>query len=203
MLGINGVLAAGWHRSGGWQLAAVAGVAAVSPDWDGVPIVFSVQVFDAIHRVWGHNVFACVLLGLAIGVADYRLDIVTRAARFVCSLLRLTVRPSDLAMRTEFSTSGIRTWIVVSVLAALSQLTADLVVSGTATLNDWELKLLWPVSDRGWVFPLVPWGDIGVTIVFVGGMFAMLRWRARVQWIACMTLLSVVSYILVRGFLFP
>ncbi len=196
LLGINGVLAAGLHRQHGWQIAAVAGVAAVGPDWDGLPILFSVAWFDAAHRVWGHNVFACVLLGIALGVADYRFDLVTRAARFVGRFLQLNLSERALKIRRTFRRTDLCVWVVVSVLAALSQLPADLVVSGTATLNDWELQLFWPISRRGWVFPLIPWGDIGVTLIFVAGMFGMLRWKTRVQQIACLTLSAVVGYLL-------
>ncbi len=70
-----------------------------------------------------------------------------------------------------------------------------MIFSGTATLGDWELKLLWPFSDRGFVYPLIPWGDIGVTLLFVTGMFAMLRWKTRTAWIARLTLLVAVGYI--------
>jgi membrane-bound metal-dependent hydrolase YbcI (DUF457 family) len=199
MLGINGVLASGLHRKCGWQLAAVAGVAAVAPDWDGLSILVSVQLFNDSHRAWGHNLLSCLLLGLAMGYLDYRWDLVTRAARHLCRLVRFKIAISDLTLRHQFDLEGLRIWLFTGALAALSQLPADLVVSGTATLGDWKLKLFWPWSDRGYVFPLVRWGDAVVSVVFALGMFAMLRWQTRCQHIACCTLAGVLAYIIVRG----
>ena len=57
-------------------------------------------------------------------------------------------------------------------------------LSGHATLDDWGLPLLWPFSDRRWVFPMVRWGDAVPTAIFVAGMFAMVRWPGRREWIA-------------------
>ena len=199
MLGINGVLASGWNGKYGWQLAAVAGVAAVMPDWDGLPILFSVQRFNESHRVWGHNLLACLVLGLVIGGLDYRWDLVTRVARRLARWGRVQIADSQLAVRREFTWTGLQVWLLTAVLAALSQLPADLVVSGTATLTDWELQLFWPWSDRGYVFPLVRWGDVTISVVFTVGMFAMLRWPARTQHIAGCTLAGVLAYIVVRG----
>ena len=68
-------------------------------------------------------------------------------------------------------------------------------------LTDWELPLLWPFSRQGFVFPLVPWGDAGATLIFAGGMFAMVRWPQRLQTVAVTTLLLVVIYVVVRGVL--
>lgn len=199
MLGINGALAVGVDRRYSWRIAAVAGAAAVCPDWDGLTILFSQSLFADGHRVWGHNILACILTGVAVGWLDYRFDLVTRCGRLTVGLFRLDVSEQHLTVRDRFSTNGLMVWILVAVLATLSQLPADTVVSGSATLSDWELKLLWPFWNRGWVFPMVPWGDVGISVVFVAGMFAMLRWRSRVQSIAVMTLTGVVFYIVVRG----
>ena len=199
MLGINGVLATGLHQKHGWQLAAVAGVAAAAPDWDGLPILVSVKLFNETHRVWGHNLLACLVLGLVIGSLDYRWDSVTRVARRLARLSRIKIPDSKLALRRRFSLMGLQVWLLSATLAALSQLPADLVVSGTATLGDWELKLFWPWSDQGYVFPLVRWGDAVISVVFVVGMFSMLRWRRQSQLIAGCTLAGVLVYIVVRG----
>ncbi len=199
MLAIDGALAAGLHRHYGWQVVAMAGVAAVSPDWDGLTILVSQSLFAEGHRLWGHNVLACILTGLAIGVLDYRFDFVTRCARWAVKFFHFQLADQHLIVRDRLSKHGLMVWILVGILAALSQLPADMVVSGTATLSDWELKLLWPFSNRGWVFPMVPWGDVGITLVFVVGMFAMLRWRSRVQSIAVVALTFVAVYIAARG----
>lgn len=202
MLGIDGVLAAGLHRRHGWQIAATAAVAAVGPDWDGLTIAVNNSLFADAHRLWGHNLLACLILGVLVGAVDYRFDLVTRLARRLVTFLRLKVPPGRLRLRDTRATSACGTWIVVSVVAAMSQLPADMVVSGTATLSDWELKPFWPFWDRGFVCALVPWGDPGVSVIFISGMFAMIYWRTRVQPIAVLTLLLVLAYLVIRGALF-
>ncbi len=199
MLGIDGVLALGLHRKYGWQLVALAGVAATLPDWDGLSILVNAQWFNESHRVWGHNLLSCLVLGLLIGGCDYRWDLVTRVARGLSRLGRWEIAPSQLDVRHHCNWSGLRIWLLTATLAALSHLSADLVVSGTATLGDWSLPLLWPWSNWGFVFPLVRWGDAAISVVFVVGMFAMVRWRSRTQHIARYTLAGVFAYLVVRG----
>ena len=63
-------------------------------------------------------------------------------------------------------------------------------------MTDWELKLWWPLSERGYVYPLVRWGDVGVTLIFVLGMFAMVRWPKHTQRIAGATLGCVALYVI-------
>ena len=77
----------------------------------------------------------------------------------------------------------------------------NLVVSGGAQLTDWELKLLWPFSPRGFIYPLVPWGDPGVSVILVAGMFAMWRWRDRLQSVATASVVMTVGYLVARGLL--
>lgn len=199
LLAIDGVLASGLQRRYGWQLAGVAAVAAVSPDWDGLVIAFSLSAFAAGHRVWGHNLWACLLGGAAIGSLDYRFDGVTRAACWLDHTLRVRVPTQDLQPRQHFTGREWWTWTAVGSLAALSHLLGDLLVSGAEHLPDWELRLLWPISARGWVFPLVRWGDPGISIIFVIGMFAMLRWKSHCAALARATLVGVALYLAARG----
>ena len=200
LLGINGVLAAGLDRRHGWGLAAMAGVAAVLPDWDGVSVLWSAALFDQGHRVWGHNVFVCSLIGLLFGLADWKMDLVTRCGRGLAKLFRVcTDGPTAVTSDRPFVTAGL-VWLGVALVASWSHLVVDLMFSGHSQLSDWELQLFWPISNRGFVYPLVPWGDIGATVVFVLGMFALLRWPARRQVVAGLTLVAVFAYIVVRGF---
>jgi hypothetical protein len=76
---------------------------------------------------------------------------------------------------------------------------ADLVFSGTETLPDWGLQLWWPFSATSYVYPLVAWGDAGVSIAFVAGMLAMWKWPSRLQLISAATLMGAASYVVVRG----
>lgn len=199
LLGVNGVFASGLHRRYGWPLAAMAGLAAVSPDWDGLTLALGPTLFDRAHRVWGHNFLMCAVSGVIIGGLDYRYDIVTRLAGLVRRLVRVEIDDGLLQIRRRRTAGGYAVWIVVALVATLSHLAADLVVSGTATLGDWELQLLWPFSTQSWIYPHVPWGDPGITIVFVIGMLALYRYPRRSQFIAGLTLLGVAGYIILRG----
>ena len=202
MLAINGVFATGLQRRYTWRIVAVAGVAGIAPDWDGITILGGLQLFDHAHRVWGHSLLTCLLLAVVIGGLDYRFDGVGHGERLLGWLLRT---PSGLANTSERESSWHRwtTWMVVAVGATMSHLLADLVFSGTAELADWHLQLFWPFSSAGFIYPLVHWGDAGVTIIFVVSMFAMVRLRSRIQLLAVITLLAVVVYIGIRGTALP
>lgn len=199
MLGANGVIASGLHRRFGWQLVALAGIAAIAPDWDGLTVLFDTSLFDQGHRVWGHNVFACCLTGALIGVLDYRLDLIGRAARWFTRFPALAGLRDVTVSQQDQTCTRLITWMLVAITSALSQIPADAVVSGGQGLGDWPIKVLWPVSDVEVVYPMVPWGDPGITIVFCIGMLVAARTRDRLQLIAGATLLSVAGYILIRG----
>lgn len=141
---------------------------------------------------------ALALTGLLIGAIDYRFDVVTRCGRFLTRRLSLTLPGSPPRVREAFSLDGLAVWVGIAVLAALSHLAADLVFSGTEALPDWELQLFWPFSTAGYVYPLIAWGDAGVSIVFVTGMFAMWKWPARLQATSLATLAAVALYLAVR-----
>ncbi|GHT22981.1 hypothetical protein FACS189419_06300 [Planctomycetales bacterium] len=95
--------------------------------------------------------------------------------------------------------AGACVWVVVAVIASYSHLLADIIVSGTATLADWDVKIFFPFSDKGIVYPLVPWGDVGNTVILLLGMFTMLRWNNRVRTTAVITILSVIAYSTTRS----
>ena len=197
MLGIDGVLAAGLHRRYGWKLPAIAGLAAISPDWDGLTLVLGAAAFDAGHRAWGHNLLVAVGLALILCAIDYRYDPLTRLAR----RFRKHRDQNDTRFepRRQFRVRELVLWLVVGTLAAMSHLAADLVDSGTETLGDWKLPLLWPFSDQKWVFPMVRWGDPWMTVIFAAGMLAMARRPHRLQLLAALSLAGVVAYIIARG----
>ncbi len=197
MVGITGSVAAGLHRRYGWRLVAVAGLAAICPDWDALTLLGGVGLFDRGHRVWGHNVFAAGLLGALIGALDYRLNLTGRAGLWLGRYIKVSAKPQPASPDPPPAPRQV-TWIVVGALAAFSHLAADLVVSGTETLGDWELKLLWPFSDRGWVFPLMRWGDPTVSIIFSAGMLTMALRPAQARPVAAATLALVVVYLVLR-----
>ncbi|MHC4400547.1 MAG: metal-dependent hydrolase [Planctomycetota bacterium] len=201
LLGACGTLAAGLHHRYGWEIVALASVAAVLPDWDSLSLAFGAAAFDRVHRVMGHNVLVCALVGAAFAALDYRYVLNLRVKDFVKRRVRWLTIPETPPPRCAFRASEMGVWVAVGVLASLSHLPADLVFSGHSELSDWGLALLWPFSDRVWAYPMVPWGDVGVTLIFIAGMFAMIRWQSRVSMIARGTLVLVVAYIVVRGML--
>jgi membrane-bound metal-dependent hydrolase YbcI (DUF457 family) len=199
MLAACGVLATGLHRRFGWPIVGVAAVTAVLPDWDGVTLLLGPRLFASLHRAAGHNLLVCVVLGAAVAALDYRYSLVCRAARFARRRLPRLQSRAPSPIRRRFRPSELAIWIAVGLAASLSHLGADLVFSGHARLADWGLPLCWPFSERQWVFPMVRWGDVGASVIFVAGMFAMVRWPQRIERLAGLTLLLVVGYIALRG----
>lgn len=202
MLGTTGALAAGLQcRS--WQIVAMAGVAAVIPDWDGLSILFGAATFDQIHRAVGHSVLVATAVAIALALAEYRLRLMARLAALLGrSIEGMPVEVTDL-QKGIATREGVAIWTLTAVLATWSHLASDLVFSGDAELSDWGLKLFWPFSQTTSVFPAVRWGDVLPTIILVLGMFAMLRWRSCTQRLATLTLLALVGYIALRAFVLP
>jgi hypothetical protein len=201
MLGATLALAGGAHRRHGWGLVATAAVAAALPDWDGLSLLFGPTAYAGVHRLWGHNVLAAVVAGAVVGSAGYLCALSSRLrAKTLAALGRLEPRwKTAAALPDAFSGRGLAVWVCVGVLAASTHLPADLIYSGAPGLPDWGLKFLWPFSQREWSYPVVPWGDLATTLVFVAEMFALLRWPGRAQLIAVASLLAVAAYVAVRA----
>jgi membrane-bound metal-dependent hydrolase YbcI (DUF457 family) len=199
MLGLTGVLAAGLHRRHGWQIAALAGLVSVIPDWDALTLFLGPDFYARGHRTWGHNLLVAGLLGILLAVLDFRFDLADRGwLRFQVWFRRGTPGQTQ-DLRKNHSWGSFTIWVVVGLLAGWSHLAGDLLVSGSDELSPWELPLLWPYSERGWVFPLVQWGDLVPTGIFIAGMLAMARWPARLQSLALLTLALVGVYFALRG----
>jgi len=207
MVGVTGLMATGLHRKYGWQLVLLAGIAAISPDWDALPWLVNKELFELGHRVWGHNIFVALLVGGLIAWTDYQFDWTTRLGNAFKNRFSRMLPTSSESSITEDSPCSITVLLNVCILAAISHLLADLVVSGlgggTEELEGhWELQLLWPITDQGWIFPLVRWGDPMPTILFAIGMLALAKWPQRNQFLAGLSLLSVCIYLGVHGALF-
>ncbi len=196
MLGATLALALGAHRKNGWGIVAMAGAAAASLDGDGLSILFGSSAYAEVHRWWLHNLLAATLLGLLIGGAGY---LIHQSAKFkrrlVILLSRLDPRVPSFIPPTSFSFPALAVWMVVGLIAALSHLPADLVYSGHPALRVWELRWFWPFSSRGWALPIVPWGDLGTTLIFIAEMFVLYFRPGRAQVIAWLTLIAVLVYI--------
>ena len=198
MVGIDGALAAGLQRRHGWPIVAVAGFTAMLPDWDGLTILLGPSCYAQAHRVWGHNLLVAGLLAMLVSGLAYRFDGPVRIQRWLGRHWR-TLELGGAAARVSRCPSGWRLWLAVGVLAAYSHLLADMVFSAGRNMPVWGVPLLWPFSNVAWAYPLVLWGDIGATLIFVAGMFAMLRWRAWTRTIATGTLGLVIGYVAARG----
>jgi membrane-bound metal-dependent hydrolase YbcI (DUF457 family) len=194
MLGATLALAVGCHRRReDWLLVAVAGAAAAAPDWDGLSLAFGAEAYARAHRTWGHNLLAASVAGLAVGAAGYLCHLSARVQRAVARM-RSKSSPADIVV-PAFSCRGLARWAVVGWLAALSHLPADLVYSGHPQLRSWPIQVFWPFSTEGWVWPLVSWGDLTTTFLFIAEMFVLYRWPKHAQLIAVLTLVLVHAYV--------
>lgn len=199
MVGATCAMAIGLHERLGWKIVAVSTLASIAIVWDGLTIFYSKAAFANCHRVWGHNRLAVLASGLLVAIVDYRFDLVTRVASLFVRLSRVDLPSESLVQRIELTRDQQLTWIGVSIAAGLLHLPSDLVVSGSESLPDWKLKLLWPFSDQGWVYSMVRWGDPGITLIFVAGTFAMVTWPRRLFKVAQLTVISVIAYCVIRG----
>jgi len=200
MVGVNGALALGLHHSLGWKIIALSAVAAIAPDWDGLPMLIDMEAYEHGHRVWGHSILSCVLLGMLLGAIDWRFDLIGRFSTLFRRFEPFAEVRSVLCVRTENHWRHLFIWMTIATMFALTQLPADAVVSGGKGLSDWPLKPFWPFSSTELVYPMIPWGDIGPTVIFGVGMLALIRWREHTRWIAISTLLCVTGYLLIRHF---
>ncbi len=198
-------LAGGSQRRHGWSIVAMAAAAGAFPDWDGLSIVLGGSVYGQVHRVWGHNVLAASLAGLCVGGVGYLCRLSARVRRATVKLWQPAARkdgadagPMVEPPRVTFSAIGLTEWLLIGWLAAIIHLPADVIFSGRPGMTDWPLKLLWPFSQHGWAWPIVPWGDVATSIIFVAEMFALYRWPNRGQRLAWLTLLAVVGYVGLR-----
>jgi hypothetical protein len=199
MLGGTLALVGGAQKRQGWGLVATAAVAAALPDWDGASLLFGASAYAAVHRTWGHNLLAASVAGGACGIAGYLCHLSTRVRLGTRALLeRLEARKLPAGESVSFAAHALGLWLLVGVLAGLSHLPADLIYGLAPGVPDWPPKLLWPFSDREWTLPILAWGDLGPTALFVAEMFALYRWPARSRLLAALTLLALAAYLTAR-----
>lgn len=194
MMGTSLALAARLQQRHGWHMAALAGVAAALPDWDGLTILLGGRTYALGHRVWGHNFLSAAVLGGVAGLVEYRW----------APLGRLIDRAAVRKGRLGTDAAGIRApphrhdpllWVAVGAAAAVSHLFADYFYSGYGgeaawRQQTWPLQLFWPFSHRGWSRAVVPGGNLGTTTLFLVEMFALYRWPGRATLIAWLTLVA-------------
>ncbi len=200
MLGGTLTLAAGLHRRHGWRIAVMAGVAAMLPDWDGLTLVLGGAAYDRSHRIWGHNLLVAAAIGGLWGVVECKGDFAGRARRRLDRLApSLALIHADSSAGGAPKSSSIVIWLLTGIIASLSHLAVDLLYASHPRMQSWPLQLLWPFSARQFAFPVIHWGDVGATIVFVIEMFALYRWPTRAQPIAWLALVAGGTYLIVRA----
>ena len=192
MCGATLALASGCHRKLGWPVVAMAGVAGLFPDWDGLSIILGGGPFDQTHRVWGHNLLVASSSGILIGGLGY---LWFRSAQGRRIAIRLQLESDQNTAVSPFSLRSLVLWLVVGLLASLSHLPADMVYSKGPQVMRWPISPYWPFSDEKWGWDIADWGDLSATMIFVGEMFALWRWRGHSQAIAVLTLLALHGYI--------
>jgi hypothetical protein len=198
LVGIHLALACGLHRSFGWKVVALAGVASNVPDWDGLPMLFDMGRFEAGHRVWGHNVASIVLAALLLGGTQWAFDWIGTIGDWVSARFHKTIPPRP-AGESRFSGAMLAVaFTCVALVAQLVHLPCDMVVSGGSGLSDWAIQPWWPFSSTAYVYPLIPWGDVGPTVILMTGMIVIAKWRARISTISALTLIVLCAYLLMR-----
>jgi len=197
LVGIHAAFALGCHRHFGWPVVAMAGLASNLPDWDGLPMLIDMQRFEAGHRVWGHNFVAILLASLVLAWSQRRFRWIERTWHRARHIL-----PVETQTATPPSPSGPASAMVFATVAFVAQvihLPCDMVVSGGEGLSDWHIQPFWPFSDAGFVFPLIPWGDVGPTIILMAGVIVIAKNPTRISTISVSTLVALLAYLLLRG----
>lgn len=200
LVGIHFALAVGLHRIVGWRGVVMAGLASNIPDWDGLTILFSMQHFDHGHRVWGHGILSIVLTSILLSVLVVRWDWIGSIARM---LPRKMLNESFDATRREtkwtVGVSGILTFTAICVCAQVLHWPCDMVVSGGNGLSDWSIQPWWPFSNAAYVFPLIPWGDVGPTVILMIGIIGIAKRTDQLTLIARLTIVALCVYLVARG----
>jgi hypothetical protein len=95
--------------------------------------------------------------------------------------------------------SALGAFTLIAFVAQLVHLPCDMVVSGGEGLTDWLVRPFWPFSSAGYVFPLIPWGDVGPTVILMIGAIVLAKRPVKASAIAAITLVTLVLYLVVRG----
>jgi len=191
MLGITLTMVTGVQKSQGWGVVVMAAPAAAMADWDGLSILFGGEAYSKVHRVWGHNILVAGTSGAMVGLLGYLVYLSAGVRRYAIRL----IPEANPASTVEFSQKNLVCWVLVGMLAALCHLPADMIFSGHKEMTPWPIQPYWPFHEQGYVWPLVSWGDLTATVLFIATMFAVYRWPQRARGIALLCLIALHGYI--------
>jgi len=202
LVGIHFALATGLHRFVGWRGVVMAGVASNIPDWDGIPMLFDMERFESGHRVWGHGILSIVLSSLLIGFSQSRWDWIGCIAGWFRGILPSSTLVSDSRLpEWQIGVRGGLVFTAIGLGAQLLHLPCDMVVSGGNGLSDWAIQPWWPFSTAAYVYPLIPWGDVGPTVILMAGIIGIAKRNSHVSETSWLTILTLCGYLLVRGWI--
>ncbi len=203
LVGIHAAIALGAYTRFGWKVVVLAGVASNLPDWDGLPMLFDMARFEAGHRVWGHNLFSIAMLSVVVAWVESRYSwIESLALRLQKSLPKdASIERQDASIERPTRAVSFAGLCMVCSTAQIIHLPCDMVVSGGSGLSDWYIKPFWPLSDVGYVFPMIPWGDIGPTLILMGGAIVLAKFPNRLAPKSMATLAMLCIYLLLRGWI--
>lgn len=202
LVGIHFAFATGIHRFVGWRGVAMAGIASNVPDWDGLPMLFDMQRFEGMHRVWGHSVLSIFLISLLLGIAQIRWDLIG----FVANRFRALVSPKLFAGFSQgpkwlIGTTGVAVFVSIAFSAQGLHLPCDMVVSGGHGLSDWAIQPWWPFSNVAYVYPLIPWGDVGPTVILMAGIIIIAKRNSHLSQTSWLTIVVLCGYLIFRGWI--
>jgi membrane-bound metal-dependent hydrolase YbcI (DUF457 family) len=196
LVGIHAAIALRAHQHFGWTVIVLAGIVSNFPDWDGLPMLFDMARFESGHRVWGHNFFWITFSSLLAAWSERRY----RWIEFFAMRLR-AVLPKDLVIEQPTRSVPWFMLFLVCFAAQTLHLPCDMVVSGGHGLPDWPIKPFWPISDAEYVFPLIPWGDVGPTVIMMAGAILLAKSPTRLSRQSTITLAVLCIYLLIRGWM--
>jgi membrane-bound metal-dependent hydrolase YbcI (DUF457 family) len=194
LVGIHLVIAAGAFHRYGLPVVILAGVASNLPDLDGLPMLYDMARFEAGHRVWMHNLCAIGLTSALLAILQYRFDWVGLTAKFLATRIATNEAPAS-NLEKPVPTLAVLAWAAT---CQLLHLPCDMVVSGGGGLADWLVRPWWPFSNTGYIFPMIPWGDVGPTLVLMSGLILGARFPVHLQKVSLVSLLALIGYLTIR-----
>jgi membrane-bound metal-dependent hydrolase YbcI (DUF457 family) len=184
MVGATLAVAVGAQQRHGWPVVVLAALAGMFPDWDAVGAHVSAETYQIGHRVWGHNLFAATLAGMALGGLGWWIH-------------QSAGRRERGATAMEADHVG--QWIALSLLILWTHPLLDFLYCGWDHRADWPVGLLWPIVGDRYGRPWMPWSDWGATFVLGAGMLLIVSWARHRRSCAVLSLVVLFGYVAVRG----